>query len=71
MTRSPDGHPGKHSFITGAMVRLSRRFPARKAAPGQYEVVCQLPEREGQFQYRIKSGSEPFYRTVKENELEV
>jgi len=53
------------------MVRLSRRFPARKAAPGQYEVVCQLPEREGQFQYRIKSGCEPFYRTVKENELEV
>ena len=71
MTRSPDGLPGKHSFITGAMVRLIKRFPARKAAPGQYEVVCQLPEREGQFQYRIKSGCEPFYRTVKENELEV
>jgi hypothetical protein len=52
------------------MVRLSKRFPARKAAPGPYEVVCQLPEREGQFQYRIKSGCEPFYRTVAEAELE-
>jgi hypothetical protein len=60
----------RHSFITGNVVRLSRRFPARKAAPGPYHVVAQLPERDGQLQYRIKSGCEPFYRTVKENELE-
>jgi hypothetical protein len=60
-----------HSFITGNVVRLRRRFPPRKAAPGPYKVVAQLPERDGQFQYRIKSGCEPFYRTVNENELEV
>jgi hypothetical protein len=52
------------------MVHLSRRYPPRKAAPGPYKIVCQLPERDGQLQYRIKSGCEPFYRTVKENELE-
>ena len=64
-------HKGsKHSFITGNVVRLSIRFPPRKAAPGPYNVVAQLPERDGQLQYRIKSGCEPFYRTVTENELE-
>jgi hypothetical protein len=59
-----------HSFIIGNVVRLGKRFPARKAASGSYKVVAQLPERDGQFQYRIKSGSEPFYRTVAECELE-
>jgi hypothetical protein len=71
MRRSPEQEPSKHSFLTGNMVHLSKRYPPRKAAPGPYTVVCQLPERDGQLQYRIKSGCEPFYRTVKENELEV
>jgi hypothetical protein len=62
--------PSRHSFITGNVVRLSKRFPPRNAAPGPYKVVAQLPERDGQLQYRIKSGCEPFYRTVTENELE-
>jgi hypothetical protein len=70
MRRSPEPAPSKHSFPTGNMVHLSKRYPPRKAAPGPYKVVCQLPERDGQLQYRIKSGCEPFYRTVKENELE-
>jgi hypothetical protein len=70
MRRSPEQEPSKHSFLTGNMVHLSKRYPPRKAAPGPYKVVCQLPERDGQLQYRIKSGCEPFYRTVKENELE-
>jgi hypothetical protein len=56
----------RHTFI----LRLSKRYPPRKAAPGPYKVVAQLPERDGQLQYRIKSGYEPFYRTVAENELE-
>jgi hypothetical protein len=71
MTVNTNRTPTGHSFITGTMVRLRRRFPPREAAPGPYEVVAQLPERDGQFQYRIKSGCEPFYRTVNENELEV
>ena len=56
--------------MTGNVVRLSKRYPPRKAAPGPYHVVAQLPERDGQLQYRIKSGCEPFYRTVTESELE-
>jgi hypothetical protein len=63
--------PSGHSFDTGNVVLLCKRFPARKAASGPYKVVAQLPERDGQFQYRIKSGCEPFYRTVAESELEL
>ncbi|MGE5260861.1 MAG: hypothetical protein ACM3MH_08275 [Actinomycetota bacterium] len=63
--------PTGHGFDTGDVVRLSKRFPARKAASGPYKVVAQLPERDGQFQYRIKSGCEAFYRTVAESELEL
>ena len=70
MRQLHEHEPSRHSFITGNVVRLSKRFPARKAAPGPYHVVAQLPERDGQLQYRIKSGCEPFYRTVTENELE-
>ena len=62
--------PSRHSFITGNMVRLNKRARPRNAAPGSYKVFAQLPERDGQFQYRVKSGYEPFYRTVTENELE-
>ena len=52
------------------MVRLNKRAPPRNAAPGPYKVITQLPERDGQLQYRVKSGYEPFYRAVTENELE-
>jgi hypothetical protein len=62
--------PSRHSFITGDMVHLSKRARPRNAAPGSYKVFAQLPERDGQLQYRVKSGYEPFYRTVTENELE-
>ena len=62
--------PSRHSFIAGNVVRFSKRVPPRNAAPGPYKVIAQLPERDGQLQYRVKSGYEPFYRTVTENELE-
>ena len=70
MSQSHDHDRSGHSFLAGNLVRLINRYPPRKAAPGPYQVVAQLPERDGQLQYRIKSGCEPFYRTVKENELE-
>ena len=70
MRQLPEPEHSSHSFLTGSLVRLSRRYPPRKAAPGPYHVVAQLPPRDGQLQYRIKSGCEPFYRTVTENELE-
>ena len=70
MRELPDQKPSPYHFATGNLVRLIKRYPPRKAAPGQYKVVAQLPERDGQRQYRIKSGCEPFYRTIAENELE-
>jgi hypothetical protein len=70
MRQLHEHQPSRHSFIAGTVVRLSKCVPPRNAAPGPYKVVTQLPEREGQLQYRIKSGHEPFYRTVTENELE-
>ncbi len=68
----PSGHdlPSGHGFSTGHEVLLSRRYPPRKAAPGPYTVIAQLPARNGQFQYRIKSGCEPFFRIMAECEIE-
>jgi hypothetical protein len=70
MKQLQEHKPSRHSFIAGNIVRLRKRVPTRNAAPGPYKVVAQLPEQDGQFQYRVKSGCEPFYRTVPENELE-
>ena len=41
----------------------------RNAARGAYEIMAQLPERDGQFEYRIKSRGEPHERVVKESDL--
>jgi len=65
-----EDEPQRHGFPTGQEVLLSRRYPPRKAAPGPYKVIAQLPARNGQFQYRIKSGCEPFFRTIAESEIE-
>ena len=59
-----------HRFAAGHMVRLSRAIPLRNAAAGNYEVLAQLPERDGDLQYCIKSDREPYQRIVKEGELE-
>jgi hypothetical protein len=59
-----------HRYRIGILVRLSRVIPLRNAVPGPYEILAQLPEREGELQYRIKSDREPYQRIVKEGELE-
>ena len=65
-----EDEPSGHGFPTGHEVLLSGRYPPRKAAPGPYKVIAQLPARNGQFQYRIKSDCEPFFRTIAESEIE-
>jgi hypothetical protein len=62
--------PLAHRFASGHLVRLCGSTPFRYAAPGDYEVVGQLPERDGEFQYCIKSNREPYQRIVRESELE-
>jgi hypothetical protein len=59
-----------HRFAIGNMVRLSRVLPLQNAVPGPYAVLAQLPERDGELQYRIKSNREPYQRIIKEDELE-
>jgi hypothetical protein len=59
-----------HRYGIGILVRLTRIVPLRNAVPGPYEVLAQLPEREGELQYRIKSDREPYQRIAKERELE-
>jgi hypothetical protein len=69
--RTADGNTVvSHRFARGNMVRLCRAMPLRNAVPGAYEVLALLPERDGEFQYRVKSEREPYQRIVKELELE-
>jgi hypothetical protein len=41
----------------------------RSAAGGGYVVIRQLPERDGEFEYRIRSMSEPHERVARESQL--
>jgi hypothetical protein len=59
-----------HRFSPGQSVRLSRGYPYRDAAEGSYQVILQLPQSDGDYQYRIKSAREPHERVVRERELE-
>lgn len=60
-----------HRFAVGSMVHLNRISPLRNAVPGPYEVLARLPERDGEFQYRIKSEREPYQRIMKQDELDL
>jgi hypothetical protein len=57
-----------HKFKIGA-----RLFPARSVGSnvpdGAYVVVKRLPMREGEFEYQIKSITEPDHRVVPESQL--
>jgi hypothetical protein len=59
-----------HKFHIGQLVE----FRPKKGSPissarGAYEVLKQLPEREGELQYRIKSAVEEHERVAFESEL--
>jgi hypothetical protein len=57
-----------HKFRTGQRVQLSPAI-SRNAFGGVYVVTKQLPESAGEYEYRIKSISEPHERVVRESEL--
>jgi hypothetical protein len=61
--------PAEHKFRTGQRVTLAPSLPNRSAAGGGYVVTRQLPERNGEFEYRIKSVSKPHERVAREGEL--
>jgi hypothetical protein len=58
-----------HQFRSGQVVHLCRSI-RYGAAEGDYEIVRQLPDEGGEFQYRIKSMREPHERVVRESDLE-
>ena len=57
-----------HKFILGQAVAYTP--PRGQYAPrGKYVVTAKLPERDGQFEYRIKHIDEAHERTARESEL--
>ena len=59
----------EHKFSVDQRVTLAINIINRSAAGGSYVVTKQLPERNGEFEYRIKSISEPHERVARESEL--
>ena len=52
-----------HKFQIGQTVFLTP-FPIQKISGGAYIVTKKLPERNGEFEYRVKSADEPHERAV-------
>jgi len=59
----------EHKFRVDQRVTLAANVINRHAAGGSYVVTKQLPERQGEFEYRIKNASESHERVVRESEL--
>jgi hypothetical protein len=57
-----------HKFHIDQIVQL-RPAVSRNVPGGSYEVTRRLPDRGGEFEYRIKSMNEPHERVVRESEL--
>ena len=62
----------EHKFSVGKGVEF---YPGSRAArnypTGEYKVTKLLPERDGEFEYHIKSGRELTERVARESELVV
>ena len=67
--RQKDRHVPEHKFQAGQKVTLAPNFANRNAGGAGYVVTRQLPERGGEFEYRVKSTSEPHERVARESEL--
>ena len=57
-----------HKFHIGQLVQLNPSI-SRNVPGGSYEITKKLPERDGEFEYRIKSINEPYERVARESEL--
>ena len=58
-----------HKFHIGQVVQLKPDI-TRNISGGSYEITRQLPERNGEFEYRIRSINEPHERVARESELQ-
>jgi len=57
-----------HKFHIGENVELLPPM-SRHASGGVYVVTKKLPERAGEYEYRVKSMNEPHERLVRESDL--
>jgi len=64
-----EGFVPQHRFKVGQSVSFASG-PFGRGTEGIYKVTQLLPPEGGDYQYRIKSASEPHERVVKESELE-
>jgi hypothetical protein len=63
-------HKMGHKFHVGQLVSFRpKKGSPISAARGAYEILKQMPERDGELQYRTKSRSEEHERVVFESEL--
>ena len=58
-----------HKFRVGQRVALAATVLNREGAGGAYVVTKQLPERDGELEYRIKRASELHERVARESDL--
>ena len=58
-----------HKYKVGQLVDFAPSRPGGATPGRQYEVIRLLPADGGEFQYRVKSKSEPFERVARESEL--
>jgi hypothetical protein len=65
---SLEGSMLSYKFHVHQLVQLNLSI-GRNVPRGSYEVTKKLPERGGEFEYRIKSMSEPHERVARESEL--
>jgi hypothetical protein len=58
-----------HQFNVGQVVTFIPGMFIRHAAPGDYQVIAVMPDRDGGHMYRIKSPLEEHERVVEESVL--
>jgi hypothetical protein len=58
-----------HKFKVGQTVNYTPRFIATVNADAIFKITQLLPPEGDEFQYRIRSGSEPYERVAKESQL--
>ena len=60
----------QHKFSVGKGVEFyPDQSTVRNCPRGEYKVTKLLPERNGEFEYRIKSDGEPTERVARESQL--
>lgn len=69
MSPSPANKVATHRFKLGSSVYLIGNRMLGDAVSGPYEILGLLPERDGNFQYRIKSNLERHQRVAQEKDI--